>query len=160
MKFYPHWGSHLPILMKIVQMTDGPILELGIGIFSTPLLHWLCFESKRELISYDHSEVYFDRFRHFKNKYHHLFFVEDWDKAEIERSWDVVLVDHNDERRRHEVKRLANWGKYIIVHDTDFKDDPHYRFSEIFPLFKYRYDYKETTPQTSVLSNFVDLRNL
>src|SRR3954454_11711777 len=37
-------STHFPVLIKLIQMTDGPVLELGSGLFSTPLLHWLCFE--------------------------------------------------------------------------------------------------------------------
>ena len=54
--FKPSDGSHLPVLIKMVLMTDGPILELGTGFFSTPVLHWLCAEKKRKLVSYDSSE--------------------------------------------------------------------------------------------------------
>ena len=38
-------GTHLPVLMDIVSKTDGPILEIGTGVFSTPYLHWACFNS-------------------------------------------------------------------------------------------------------------------
>ena len=50
-------------------------------------------------------------------------------------------------------------SKYIIIHDTEKRADWHYRFSEIYPLFKYRYDYKAVKPHTSVLSNLVDLKD-
>ena len=52
------WGSHLPILIKLVGETTGDILELGIGLYSTPFLHWSCFPNKRKLVSYESAEGY------------------------------------------------------------------------------------------------------
>ena len=160
MKTYPHWGSHLPILIKIVQMTKGPILELGVGIVSTPVLHWMCHEANRELVSYELHEGYFDMFKRFQNNYHKMHLPKNWDEAKIERPWDVALIDHNDDRRATEVKRLANHAKYLIVHDTEDSADHHYGYSKIFPMFKYRHDYPKVPTRTTVLSNFVDLSNL
>ena len=160
MKFYPQWGSHLPLLIKIGQMTKGPILELGVGLFSTPVLHWLCFESKRELVSYEGSETYIRFFKNFRSDYHKIILAEDWDKIEIERPWDMVLVDHQDNRRRIEVERLANFAKYVIVHDTNPGADSYFRFSKVFPLYKYRHDDTSVRNHVTVLSNFVDLSNL
>src|SRR3954465_681875 len=53
-------STHFPLLIKLVQMTQGPILELGSGLFSTPLLHWLCFEQERELHTWEKYEHYLD----------------------------------------------------------------------------------------------------
>lgn len=160
MKIYPHWGSHLPVLIKVIQATKGPVLELGMGIYSTPILHWLCDEGKRELVSYDQVGAYMKWFKHFENDYHKISLVNDWDDVKIERHWDVALVDHNDDRRRIELERLANWAKYIVVHDTDPETDYYYKYSEVFPRFKYRHDYTNIKNNVGVVSNFVDLSNL
>lgn len=162
-------GSHLPILMKIMEMTDGSVLELGSGLFSTPFLHWACFDKKRKLITYENKKEFlktfiFDDKREAGNnyKYHEMRFVEnsDWDKIDISEHWSVALIDHNPgPRRREEIKRLADNTDYIVVHDTDAKNDWYYKYSEYFPLFKYRYDTK-IYPQTTVLSNLKDLSNL
>ena len=156
MKYYTHWGSHLPMLIKVVQMTTGPILELGVGLFSTPFLHWACHDSKRELVSYDHNEHYINLFKHFKTDFHKLLLAKDWDKIKIERNWEIAFVDHEDARRYKEVKRLVNYAKYVIVHDTQPGSYKTHRYSEVFPLFKYRYDYKGASPNTTILSNFID----
>ena len=161
MKYYTHWGTHLPILMKIIGITDGAVLELGMGMWSSPYLHWACFEKKRELVSCEANLEYLRMFKWFShNDYHKMIAIKDWDKAPIERPWDVVLVDHDDIRRSIEIKRLANYAKYIIVHDTDPKAALGYEYPKIWPLFKYRYDYTKVSPNTSVLSNLVDLSNL
>lgn len=145
------WGSHLPILKRVLEITDGDVLEMGMGIHSTPEMHWSCLD--RNLVSYENDAGYYKRFKKFEDGKHKVIFVDDWDEAEIEKPWDVALVDHYPHtRRKEDVKRLSNWVKYLIVHDTDL-----FRYSEIYPLFKYRYDYKTVIPNTTVLSNFVSL---
>jgi hypothetical protein len=159
-------GSHLPILMKIINMTDGDVLELGMGLFSTPYLHWACYEKKRKLVSYENKKDFYELFifddkREINNgyDYHEIKFVEnnDWDSIDLSGHWGVVLIDHNPgPRRKEEIKRLVDSADYIVVHDTNGRNDWYYHFTEVFPLFKYRYDTK-IYPQTTVLSNLKDL---
>jgi hypothetical protein len=156
-------GSHLPILIKVLRLTDGPVLELGTGLFSTPFLHWACYPN-RKLVSYENKEEFFNTWN-FDDKreavndysYHQRYLVTDWDKIDISERWGVVLVDHNPgPRRRDEIKRVANNADYIVVHDTDDKNDWYYKYAEYFPLFKYRWDSK-IYPRTTVLSNFFEI---
>lgn len=154
MKYHPGWSSHYPILVKIIMATKGPVLEAGMGIFSTPLLHWLCLDQDRELISLDSNEKYCNINRHFKTEKHKICLIKDWGKFNFSQNWDVVLVDNETEMRSHIIKQVANNANYIIAHDTD---DKIYNYNEIFPLFRYRYDYNKCRPQTSVLSNKKDL---
>lgn len=32
MKYGIEWTTHMPVLMKLMKMTHGPILELGAGL--------------------------------------------------------------------------------------------------------------------------------
>ena len=144
--------------MQAVLKTGGPVLELGAGHFSTPVLHWMCAQKKRELVSYDNQE----RFLHWSNVYecdwHHLYYVEDWDSAEIDRAWDVVLVDHSpSERRAIEIRRLANLAKYLVIHDANGRYNREYHYDTIYPLFEHRVDFTKAEPSTVVLSNLVTL---
>ena len=154
------WSSHLPVLMKLLSITDGDVLEMGMGLYSTPYLHWACF-GKRKLVSFENDEKYIRYNSGFASDLHEIIFVEDWDKTDIEKPWDVALVDHSPgERRIIDIKRLANLAKYIVVHDTEPESEPKHHFSEIYPLFKYRYDFKKYPPRTSVLSNLINLKSL
>jgi hypothetical protein len=36
------WGSHLPSLAACLASSRGPVIELGVGHFSTPFLHAYC----------------------------------------------------------------------------------------------------------------------
>jgi len=154
------YGSHLPVLSKLVESTTGPILELGIGVYSTPYLHWACFPTKRKLESYESNEGWIRYFRDCRSDFHEVNFIDNWDKLEINKFWDIAFIDHTpDFRRSVETKRLANNAKYLILHDTEPEFDALYKYSEIYHLFKYRFDYTLVKPYTTVVSNFVKLEN-
>lgn len=154
MKISIRYGSHLPVLMAIVGMTDGPILELGIGLYSTPFLHFACLPTNRKLVSYDSDPGWIRYFKDCRSNFHQVNLIDDWNKLDISDLWDVVLVDHSPDARRHvEVARLANQAKYLILHDSDLENDALYKYSEVYPLFKYRFDYTLCKPHTTILSN-------
>src|SRR3990172_3454219 len=118
MRISTRYCSHLPALMKVMSLTDGDVLELGTGTFSTPILHYLCVYNQRNLVSYDNYEDWLNIWKRYEGPYHKLILVDDWDKADIERFWDVALVDHSpDYRRKEEVKRLSDYARYILIHD-------------------------------------------
>jgi hypothetical protein len=143
-----------------MNISEGPVLELGMGIFSTPVLHWLCLDQKRPLVSYDNNAEYFKQNQAFENSGHTIHYVEDWDKIDIERKWGVVFIDHSpDSRRQIEAKRVANLADYVILHDSEGGNESKFHFIEaVFPLFKYRYDYKKSRVYTSVVSNFKEFK--
>lgn len=139
-------------------MTDGAVLEMGMGYCSTPILHWLCAVNKRKLVSIDNDPKYFKIWKSFACDFHQLFLVEDWEQAEIETNWDVVLIDHKPaERRKEDVKRLANLAKLLVLHDSNGSNDKLYHYSEIYPLFKWKFVYGKYYPETVLLSNVIDL---
>lgn len=158
MKVDRGWSSHNFPLIKYVLKTSGPILELGTGLFSTPILHWLALENNRELISYENYEKYYKLVRSFNKGNHKVIFVDDYDKAEIERPWDVVLIDNGPEARRIvDIKRVANYAKYIIVHDTEPEVEALYGYKKAFSDFKYQLQYTKSKPYTTILSNLEEL---
>src|SRR3990172_8346516 len=157
MRLQAKTGSHLPVLMKLLNITDGDVLEMGMGYFSTTFLHWACLG--RNLVSYESEVEFYEQFaRGFKTDNHKLYLVNDWDLADIEKPWDIALIDHSPSLRRAvDIRRLANTTKYIVVHDTDWRQGKYYHYEEVLPLFKYRYDHIVSTCHTSVVSNLVNL---
>jgi len=154
-------SSHLSILIKLVLMTNGPILELGTGFYSTPVLHWLCAENKRKLVSYESSEQYIEVANNYIADFHEVHLVDDWSKIDISQHWSIVFVDHwPSSQRRIEIERVANNADYVIAHDSELEHDKDYQYSKVAPLFKHRYDYNKFYPPTVVFSNFKDLNNL
>ena len=152
------FGSHLPVLMKALQKTNGPVLELGRGLYSTVFLHWLCYHKKRKLVTLEGNRRYLKRsqLKKLEKSWHTVRWVGDWDKEDLKGRWSVVLIDHAPGWRRPiEVAKLTK-ADYIVVHDTDKETAKDYGNNEGYDLFKYRLDYKpkaKNTPQTTILSN-------
>ncbi len=152
----PTWATHIPPLLLALELTDGPVLELGMGMMSTPLLHILCEAYDRPLSSYDNDGRFTDMLSRFRSPTHELELVK-WEELNIGGDWSVVLVDHKPAaQRKKDIMRLLN-SDYLVVHDTQERADEFYGFEEVYPLFKYRYDYTKFTNQTTVLSNKHDL---
>ena len=151
-------GTHIPLLVRAFTLSKGDVLELGTGYFSTAILRWLCEMSGRTLYSYETSNEWYKRATRKRVPYHKVFKIDNWDEAEIERHWGLVLIDHDPgPRRRVEVARLANLADYIVIHDTNPEFDRQYRYSKIWKLFRNRYDFTQYFPHSSVVSNFFSL---
>jgi hypothetical protein len=153
-----NYATHLPALMRALALSDGPVLELGMGLFSTPYLHYACALAGRYLASYENDGGWASIFSTYHTGEHDIFVTNDWDTTRIDREWDVALVDHSpSERRVHDIRRLAKWTRYIIAHDSNGRWEKHYHYSTIYPLFRYRTDWTGDGRHAVVLSNFVDL---
>lgn len=157
-----NYGTHLPCLIKAMSKTTGDVLELGMGVFSTPYLHYQCLLSGRKLVSYENCKTYAQFFLDYgyPNANHEINLIDDYANAKIDKPWDVVLIDQTpDASRVVAVKRLANLAKYIIIHDSNGRYDKIYHYSEIYPLFKYKTDWNGDARHATVLSNIVDLKD-
>ena len=153
------FSSHLPLLIRMVTETTGDVLECGTGIFSTPVLHWMCVPDKRKLVSCESNGKYYDIAMQYSCEFHSVNYVEDWDKIDIEKPWDVVFIDHDWDRRSIEARRLSGYAKFVIIHDTCGRDEKHYHYNKVFRFYKYNYQFL-TRPRTRVMSNFVDVNKM
>lgn len=157
-----NYGTHLPCLINAMSKTTGDVLELGMGVFSTPYLHYQCILSNRKLVSYENFRNWIQFFIDYRYEClnHEINLVENYADAKIDRSWDVVLVDMTpDPERVVAIKRLANFARYIIIHDSNENSryERTYHYSEIYPLFKYKTVWDKDKNHATVLSNFIDL---
>lgn len=154
-------ATHIPLLVMVFEISEGDVLEMGTGYFSTLMLRWLCEMQNRTLYSFESSKKWYDRAMKKPKTFQTMTYVENWDDADIERPWGMAFIDHGPNyRRQHDIKRLANCAKYIVIHDTEPEVEKSYHYSNIWDLFQYRYDYTRCLPWTSVVSNFADLSNL
>ena len=162
MKTQPYRGNHLPVLMKLASMTNGPILELGSGMYSTTYLHWLCFANKRRLVTYEDNLNWFDFTKQFASDYHLVRFVDDWDKIDIEEPWSIAFVDHDpitDRKRVEELKRLTH-SEYVVAHDSENGSNRKYGYFDAYKMYKYRFKFNDAGfPYTSIFSNKHDVTN-
>ena len=88
-----NWGSHLPVLIKVMSLTKGSVLEMGMGLYSTPFLHWSCYK-ERILVSYDNEKEFFEINKQYHEGLHEVYFVDNWSKANIEK---VLMLEAEKE---------------------------------------------------------------
>lgn len=156
------WGSHLPILSRILDITDGAVLELGTGVWSTALMDLMASETKRKVISYDNDPAWFDANKErWQSDYHDIRLIPEdgWDDINLdEHVWSVAFLDHKPAKRRKvDAQRLAHKALYVLLHDSEPESDKFFKYSWIYKHFKYQYQYTKCRPNTVVLSNFIDL---
>jgi len=147
-------------LIKVLQKSEGPVLELGGGPFSTPLLHWMCKIQGRKLVTYESDPQYFRLCKGFQSHLHRVRFVEEdnWGSVPLEK-WGVIFIDHHpDKRRVIDLIKFKDHADYLIMHDTEKEEK--YELHKAFPLFKYMHIWQESKPWTSVFSNTKDLNFL
>ena len=152
MGFDPAYLSHLPILSAAMNVTQGPVLELGAGLGSTLLLHGLCGASKRKLVTLESDKEWLGKFLNFGRSWHEFRFVEDFlDIPEYSQEWGLVFVDHGIALQRGiSLKKLEN-VPVIVCHDTC-----HfflYDYEPTLSSFRSRWDYQIMGPRTTVVSN-------
>lgn len=151
-------GSYLPVLTQMVQTTTGPILELGIGFCSTPYLHWVCYPTKRKLVSYENNPEYYRFAKSWQDDFHQVHCIKNWDDIDISGPWTIAFVDHSPGPRRGiEAQRLSH-AEYIVIHDSENANARRYGLNKVYRNFKYRYKYTDAYPYTSIWSNKHDVR--
>jgi hypothetical protein len=138
------YATHQPVLYYIAAHTTGPIIEFGCGHGSTDILHEICKETGRLLVSIDDNKEWLDIFTH---KYYGDGYTDDnsgWHKfylvaGKIDDSnpahwiqflehfellqtvpFELCFVDQSPGSARTEtIMRLKDTIKYIILHDCD-----------------------------------------
>lgn len=118
--------THQPVLYAAVMKSKGPILELGCGDGSTPLLHELCEQQGRRLVTVENNREWWDRYRkQYVTEWHRFIFADDWpavltdDQLDIE--WGVVFVDQSPWEARHQSIRIfGDHAEYVVLHDCDY----------------------------------------
>lgn len=147
------------MLIKAVQASTGTVVEVGGGVFSTPVLHWLCKEMGRRLITYENEKQFFDFSHEFQSHNHSVRLINDWDEMDFKSKRGVVFIDHHPEFRRGlDAIRFKNSAEFIVMHDTERPDK--YNYNQVWEHFKYVHHWKDCRPWTSVVSNFKDITNL
>lgn len=146
------WTTHMTVLMKVLGNSEGPVLEVGGGPFSTPLLHWICKMQGRKLVTYENEPTFFRLCKGFQSPLHKVRFIENWDDMDFETHWGVVFIDHHpDDRRVVDIINFKDKADFIVVHDTEKEEK--YGFPKAWKLFKNIYTWKECKPWTTVVSN-------
>jgi len=156
------WATHLSPLVAAVVNTKGPVMELGCGHYSTPILHTLCFPSKRKLLSIESNQKWISSFIYLESDWHKFLYVPQvsgWDSVGENERWAVVFVDHAPAgRRKIDIQRLRNNVDIFVVHDSETIHDNIYDMEHILSSFKYRYNYVIYKTQTTLVSDIINVR--
>ena len=165
----PNYGTHMVPLVTAVVNTNGPVLEMGCGDYSTPLLHAICSSQKRILVTTDTDKQWLHLFMDLETDWHQFIYVpvydDDknlnpkphiWNTIGNDHHWSVVLIDHRPgERRKVDIQRLRNNVEIFVVHDTQYHG---YKYEPVLATFKYRFVYKRYKTQTTLVSDTIDIQ--
>jgi hypothetical protein len=149
----------LPLLILAVNQTTGPVLEIGTGDASTPILHSLLRDTGRGLFSFDDNPDWVDRYDSLRARWHRIVLVDYADKygpkaleSWIDCRWGAVLLDHAPYHCRvREAIRLKDIAEQIVIHDINAEDG--HAADPVWEHFKYRVDDKRFLPWTTCVSN-------
>jgi hypothetical protein len=152
------WTTHIGVLTKVLLASSGDVIETGSGLFSTPLLHWLCKDMNRRLISYENRPEFYNFARQFQSRLHRIRFVANYNEININTHYGLVFIDNGDdqpnERRGNIALLFKDFADYIVMHDTEQNT---YDYKGVWSHFKYTYTWKGCLPWVSVVSNFKEL---
>ena len=152
------WTTHMTMLLKVLDHSQGDVLEVGGGPFSTPLLHWICKMQGRKLITYENEPIFYNLCKKFQSGLHRIRFIENWDDIPL-KNYGLVFIDHHpDARRVVDLIRFKDCADFIVCHDTEKREK--YGWDQADKFFKYQHIWKECRPWTSVYSNKYNLKFL
>lgn len=147
------YATHVSHLLRAVELTSGPVLELGSGDGSTPALHEACAATARPLVTVDNDVTWLRKYRdRFGEKGHLWIHLDDPARTSwLDQNWGVVFVDHAPgHTRRRAIERARGHADYIVVHDTE---ELGYGLEDLLSSFKYRRDFRYARPWTTVVSD-------
>jgi predicted O-methyltransferase YrrM len=146
-----NYGSHLPLLIKVIESTKGGVIELGSGFYSTMMLHWMC--RKRTLLTCESSAEYYRFMLPFSSENHMVKLINDWEKCDdISLPWSVAFVDLSPAKYRGIILPKLTHVDYVVVHDTEKKYYDKYGYSDDI-MSMYQYQLNSRRYNTSILSN-------
>lgn len=169
---YKYGSNSIPLTVAAL-FTAGDILELGMGLFSTPLLHNICADQNRTLTSVDTNLDWLEKFIIYNSTNTHRIYhlgTYEINKFGLDKQWGLVLVDHIDAGSRSlNVIKFSEIAQIVIVHDTEKSQETFYGYekNKIRSFFKYSCKYsiysdatRASYISTLILSNFVSLNKM
>lgn len=168
-KRFNSWATHLPLLSKVVSATKGSVLELGPGLYSTPVISQIMAGSGRPYLGVDTDKEWIDAI--VKNRWladpdHLVRQVDSYRAPEIwsPTIWNVVFLDCFPDSIRYGLLKDMKEGRLgatiIVCHDTSPNMDRRMGLRPLLETFKHRFTYNRLMPWTDVVSDAIDVKAL
>ena len=162
----PLWDSHQLVLINLLNtITSGNVLEFGMGHGSTELMHAICEQQGRNLVSIDSDEKWINKFHGLKSDSHR---IEVFDPVRLIRGnydymahhYSIIFVDAAPAGIRQPfIERMKPMAKYILVHDTELlangRGPASYGYN--FDSFKHVVHFTESQPTSTILSDLEEI---
>ena len=163
------YGTHCPILYKILTAQKGPTLELGGGEYSTRMLSDLLHNEI--FATLEPNQKWYQKMveaKYHQNESHSVIHVTDWKKVfskdsfVMKNHWFLIFIDHDGSRRVDDAIRLKDQCDLMVLHDTDADGNGgKYGWKKLWEHFKYKKDFgygdPRKKPATSLVSNTIDV---
>lgn len=123
------YGTHKEFLNKLLELNNEdnlPILELGSGYGSTPILHKHCTENSIRLKTLDNNLSWLSKMQgeYAENEYHQYTKVHNWEeslKELVNEKYFLVFVDQSPwEARTLSIELFKSISQFVMVHDCDY----------------------------------------
>ena len=151
------YNSHYSVLAGVVAGTQGPILELGAGDGSTPMLHYIASTMDRPILTADTNAEWLAKYVGYGTHLHTFKFVEGWKefKDPFERIGCIFIDCAPGEAREHLARRYKNRADFVVCHDSekDYASGGNYQYEKVIPEFKHVSEFRRFRPYTLIMSN-------
>ena len=138
------WASYLPDLAACLLATKGPVLEVGAGAWSTPMLAAFCRAARRPFVSIDEDHAFCRDPTRWAN------YSVELPNLALEK-WSVVLLDHSPGwRRPADAMLFRDSAEFIVSHDYAGEQEEGY--APLLGHWRHRRVSSTFSPKTLVLS--------
>lgn len=144
------YSTHQPCILWALDNSSGDLLELGVGDFSTRILHENA--KGKKIVSVDDDGKWIERFSDICNEFHEFVLLDQAEEKWFEfirkmtkRKWGVVFVDQGTGEhiwrptRIAAIKELSECSDFVVAHDSDLLPEAKHLgipFFEYIPINK------------------------
>jgi len=155
------YSTHFRALIIAVLQTEGPILECGVGIYSTPVLEALAQTTGRQLVHVEHDSGWAKQIKP-QGKLIRIPTANVFDTSplKLNEKWGVVFLDQGPtgtERWPWAIAALPITS-LVVLHDAEKGSESIYQYrTRILPHVRHWCLDTRLSPHTMICSNKIDI---